>query len=90
MNDSLFLLALDVLNIMFCCMLNVHYHHAGCMPCLMLQGFLNWTHVPSNETFKKIHVPEDKIYQFAISANTKNASSGMIWASCTVIHNKGK
>jgi len=51
-------------------------------------GFLNWTHVPSNETFKKIHVPEDKIYQFAISANTKNASSGMIWASCTVIHNK--
>jgi len=56
----------------------------------MLQGFLNWTHVPSNETFKKIHVPEDKIYQFAISANTRNASSGMIWASCTVIHNKGK
>jgi hypothetical protein len=54
------------------------------------QGFLNWTHVPSNETFKRIHVPEDKIYQFAISANTKNASSGMVWASCTVIHNKGK
>lgn len=51
-------------------------------------GFLNWTHVPSNITFKKIRVPEDKIYQFAISANTKNASSGMIWASCTVIHNK--
>lgn len=51
-------------------------------------GFLNWTHVPSNVTFKKIHFPEDKIYQFAISANTKNASSGMVWASCTVIHNK--
>ncbi|PNF42338.1 hypothetical protein B7P43_G03672 [Cryptotermes secundus] len=51
-------------------------------------GFLNWTHVPRTVTLKKIHVPEDKIYQFAISANTKNASSGMVWASCTVIHNK--
>lgn len=31
---------------------------------------------------------ENKIYQFAISANTETASSGMVWASCTVIHNK--
>lgn len=30
----------------------------------------------------------DKIYQFAISANTEAGSSGMVWASCTVIHNK--
>ena len=29
-----------------------------------------------------------KVYQFAISANTARASSGMVWASCTVIHNK--
>ncbi|XP_069693403.1 cytokine receptor isoform X2 [Periplaneta americana] len=51
-------------------------------------GFLNWTHVSRSENVKKINVPEDKIYQFAISANTRNASSGMVWASCTVIHNK--
>ncbi|KAJ9579351.1 hypothetical protein L9F63_024541 [Diploptera punctata] len=51
-------------------------------------GFLNWTHVPSTATVKMIEVPDNKIYQFAISANTKNGSSGMVWASCTVIHNK--
>ncbi|KAK7792052.1 hypothetical protein R5R35_014563 [Gryllus longicercus] len=52
-------------------------------------GLLNWTVVPANVTLKNITVPDDsKIYQFAISANTKNASSGMVWASCTVIHNK--
>lgn len=34
-------------------------------------------------------VPEpDKVYQFAISANTNKGSSGMAWASCTVIHTK--
>ena len=34
-------------------------------------------------------VPDPKkVYQFAISANTKHASSGMVWASCTVIHNR--
>lgn len=34
-------------------------------------------------------VPDpDKVYQFAISANTNKGSSGMVWASCTVIHNK--
>ena len=34
-------------------------------------------------------VPDpDKVYQFAISANTNRGSSGMVWASCTVIHNK--
>lgn len=29
-----------------------------------------------------------KVYQFAISTNTESYSSGMVWASCTVIHNK--
>lgn len=29
-----------------------------------------------------------KVYQFAISVNTERGSSGMIWSSCTVIHNK--
>lgn len=51
-------------------------------------GYLNWTHVSRDVTIKNITVPEDKIYQFAISANSKTESSGMVWASCTVIHNK--
>lgn len=51
-------------------------------------GYLNWTHVPKDVTIKNITVPEDKIYQFAIAANSKTESSGMVWASCTVIHNK--
>ncbi|XP_046682111.1 cytokine receptor isoform X3 [Homalodisca vitripennis] len=51
-------------------------------------GTLNWTRVSSDVTIKNITVPDDKIYQFAISANTKTESSGMVWASCTVIHNK--
>lgn len=51
-------------------------------------GYLNWTHVPRNIQIINITVPEEKIYQFAISANSEEASSGMVWASCTVIHNK--
>ncbi|XP_066999474.2 cytokine receptor [Anabrus simplex] len=51
-------------------------------------GYLDWIHVPKNETVKNITVPDDEIYQFAVSANTKYGSSGMVWASCTVIHNK--
>ncbi|XP_066996548.1 cytokine receptor [Anabrus simplex] len=51
-------------------------------------GFLNWTHVPNDVFVKNITVAEEKIYQFAISANSKYASSGMVWASCTVLHNK--
>lgn len=36
-----------------------------------------------------ITVPEpEKVYQFAIAANAARASSGMVWASCTAIHNK--
>lgn len=35
-------------------------------------------------------VEDDKPYQFAVSANTHNASSGMVWASCTILYNKRK
>ncbi|EFA12822.1 cytokine receptor [Tribolium castaneum] len=51
-------------------------------------GMLNWTVVSSNTTSKTMIVEKNKIFQFAISANTHNGSSGMLWASCTVIHNK--
>ncbi|KAL6427265.1 hypothetical protein ACFW04_008687 [Cataglyphis niger] len=51
-------------------------------------GYLNWTHVSRNTTVYNITVDPDKVYQFAISANTNKGSSGMIWSSCTVIHTK--
>ncbi|XP_043508865.1 cytokine receptor [Frieseomelitta varia] len=52
-------------------------------------GYLDWVHVSRNTTIYNMTVPDpDKVYQFAISANTNRGSSGMVWASCTVIHNK--
>ncbi|XP_076178162.1 cytokine receptor domeless [Ptiloglossa arizonensis] len=52
-------------------------------------GYLDWVHVSKNTTIYNMTVPEpDKVYQFAISANTNKGSSGMAWASCTVIHTK--
>lgn len=45
--------------------------------------------MPRHSLVHNITVPDPrKVYQFAISANTARASSGMMWASCTVIHNK--
>ncbi|XP_011502285.1 PREDICTED: cytokine receptor [Ceratosolen solmsi marchali] len=53
------------------------------------QGYLEWLHVSKMSTAHNVTVPDPKrVYQFAISANTQRASSGMVWASCTVIHNK--
>ncbi|XP_019700208.1 uncharacterized protein LOC105190189 isoform X2 [Harpegnathos saltator] len=52
-------------------------------------GFLDWVHVPKNTTMYNVTVTNPlKVYQFAISTNTEQTSSGMVWASCTVIHNK--
>ncbi|XP_012522473.1 uncharacterized protein LOC105828601 [Monomorium pharaonis] len=52
-------------------------------------GYLDWVHVPKNTTIYNVTVPyPSKVYQFAISVNTEKGSSGMIWSSCTVIHNK--
>ncbi|XP_031844734.2 cytokine receptor domeless isoform X1 [Nomia melanderi] len=50
-------------------------------------GYLDWVHVSKDTTIYNMTVPDPmKVYQFAISANTQKASSGMVWASCTVIH----
>lgn len=49
------------------------------------KGYLKWIELPNNFTSYNITVPKSGIYQFAISANTKRASSGMVWASCTVL-----
>ncbi|KAJ8664784.1 hypothetical protein QAD02_006446 [Eretmocerus hayati] len=52
-------------------------------------GYLDWVHVSKSTRMHNITVPDPtKVYQFAISANTARGSSGMMWASCTVIHNK--
>lgn len=69
-----------------------------------MQGYMNWMHIPSSESCYNITVSDHmKIYQFAISANSQSSlkttgitslyqptsiSSGMVWASCTVLHNK--
>ena len=60
----------------------------NCFLCFS-QGYLDWVHVPSGILVHNVTVPDSKrVYQFAISANTERASSGMMWASCTVIHNR--
>lgn len=53
------------------------------------QGYLQWVHVPKSTAMYNVTVSNpSKVYQFAISSNTERTSSGMVWASCTVIHNK--
>ncbi|KAK9680081.1 Fibronectin type III domain [Popillia japonica] len=51
-------------------------------------GYLNWTVVPATTRDHNITVIEEYTTQFAISANNATSSSGMVWASCTLIHNK--
>ncbi|KAJ3639518.1 hypothetical protein Zmor_002874 [Zophobas morio] len=51
-------------------------------------GLLNWTVVSSSTTTVNMKVDKSKIFQFAIAANTRESSSGMLWAACTIIHNK--
>ncbi|CAH0385116.1 unnamed protein product [Bemisia tabaci] len=53
------------------------------------EGILQWIFVDQNTFIKNVTVPDiTKNYQFAISANSKDGSSGMVWAKCTIIHNK--
>lgn len=44
--------------------------------------------VPASTREYNITVKEEYITQFAISANNATSSSGMVWATCTLIHNK--
>ncbi|KAF6217165.1 hypothetical protein GE061_001519 [Apolygus lucorum] len=53
------------------------------------QGRLNWTDyivgdVPKDTAAVNLTLP-DKLYQIALSANTNYSSSGMVWASCTLL-----
>lgn len=52
------------------------------------QGHLQWKHVPANVTSTTVTVDKSKVYQFAISANTDNSSSGLSWGDCTIMYNK--
>lgn len=63
---------------------------------------MGWIHIPSTETSYSITVPDNwKDYQFAISTNSyalqksstfempyefKSMSSGMVWESCSRLH----
>ena len=54
-------------------------------------GYLDWVNVPADATTKNISLPTNHVYQMSIAANTKSGySSGMVWASCTILHDKGK
>ncbi|KAJ8973280.1 hypothetical protein NQ317_019546 [Molorchus minor] len=48
-------------------------------------GNLNWTTVPRDVVKHNLTLPGNAIYQFAISANSHNSSSGMSWADCTIV-----
>ncbi|XP_050425934.1 cytokine receptor-like isoform X2 [Adelges cooleyi] len=65
-------------------------------------GYMNWVHIPRLESSYNVTVNNNQNYQFAISANSQSparrsfaslyhngqsSSSGMVWASCTVLHN---
>ncbi|XP_018565709.1 cytokine receptor [Anoplophora glabripennis] len=53
-------------------------------------GDLSWDVVSKDTRRYTRSLPVTGIYQFAISANSWNSSSGMFWAECTIIPNKSK
>ncbi|KAK6620371.1 hypothetical protein RUM44_006772 [Polyplax serrata] len=57
------------------------------MPC---KGYLDWVSVDKNTTSKNITMTDvTKFYKFAISANLiDGSSSGMVWSSCVIFHDK--
>lgn len=51
-------------------------------------GYLNWKTVPSYLLEHNITMEDNDVVQFAIAANSFDYSSGMVWAGCTILHNK--
>lgn len=51
-------------------------------------SFLNWTHLEAGTSKHNFTAKPQVGYQFAISVNSVNSSSGMLWALCTVLHNQ--
>ncbi|CAB4058713.1 DOME [Lepeophtheirus salmonis] len=52
------------------------------------KGYLDWVFVDRDVRSTNITVDPNFLYQFAVSANSKEYSSGMVWATCTIIANK--
>ena len=44
--------------------------------------------MPRSNSSLNVTVPTENVYQFAVAANTPTYSTGMIWATCTILHNK--
>ncbi|CAB3361568.1 Hypothetical predicted protein [Cloeon dipterum] len=52
-------------------------------------GSMNWIRVPAKANWHNVTIPDkNRTYQFAISANGENESSGLSWTVCTVAHDK--
>lgn len=52
------------------------------------EGQLDWQTVEKQKHSLNVTLPNKNVYQFAVSANTGDVSSGMTWATCTIIHNR--
>ena len=52
------------------------------------EGQLDWIEVPSSTRSYNVTLPSENVYQFAVAANTEKYSSGMVWATYTILHNK--
>jgi len=46
--------------------------------------------VSSSTQSVNVTLPTENVYQFAVSANTDKFSSGMVWVTCNILHNKGE
>ena len=55
---------------------------------LQCEGQLDWIEVSSSTRSYNVTLPSENVYQFAVAANTEKYSSGMVWATCTILHNK--
>ena len=52
-------------------------------------GNLDWKVVDATHRSVNISLPTNHVYQFAVAANSYDAiSSGMVWTTCTVLHDK--
>lgn len=59
------------------------------VPC---KGIIDWIHVGKEFTRRNITMRDvKKFYKFAIAANLESGqSSGMVWSSCVIFHDKSK
>ena len=52
-------------------------------------GNLDWKVVDASHRSVNITLPTDHVYQFAVGSNSyQTISSGMVWTTCTVLHDK--